>query len=132
MKAVFVLVLLIFFSCGSKTAVPDGVIPVGPMTGLMWDMMLADGLVTHRYPTLADSAKLDTSAVLYQQIAKAHNTTQQQFKESLRFYQGRPDLLQLIIDSLQRRSLVPLQALKKDSAEKKSKPFKKQVAPIVP
>ena len=84
----------------------------------MWDVMVADGLATQRYPV--DSFKrFDTSVVLYQEIAKAHSTTQAQLKKSLQFYEGRPDLLQTIIDSLQKRALLPTQASKKAAAIKK-------------
>ena len=109
--------LLFLFSCRSKTAVPEGIIPVKQMTGVMWDLALADALVSHRYPAAGEAKKLDTSVVLYQQVAKAHGTTQQQLKRSLRFYEGRPDLLQIIIDSLQKRALLPTAAFNIDSAK---------------
>jgi hypothetical protein len=111
--------LLFLFSCRSKTAVPEGIIPVEKMTGVMWDLALADALVNHRYPTGIEAKKLDTSMVVYQQVAKAHGTTQRQLKQSLRFYEGRPDLLQIIIDSLQKRTLLPVAAYKKDSVSRK-------------
>jgi hypothetical protein len=85
-------------------AVPDDVIPVKEMTNLMWDAMLADELVYQRYPVDTSNIRFDTSIIIYQQIVAAHNTTQQQFKKSLKFYQSRPDLLQVILDSLQQRA----------------------------
>lgn len=133
MKLFFATALLLLISCRDKTAVPEGILPVAKMTDVMWDVMLADGLVASRYPTVPDSQKLDTSTLLYQQIAKAHNTTQQQLKQSLRFYESRPDLLQLIIDSLQKRAALPpaaynnsdSQTAKKDSLSRKL--FKKAI-----
>lgn len=114
MKFFSILFLFFFFSCASKTTVPNGIIPVKEMTGLLWDVFSADALANYRYP-LDSLKRFDTSVVLYQQIAKAHGTTQQQFKKSMQFYEGRPDLLQLIIDSLQQRSSQPLRTAKKDS-----------------
>ena len=105
MRIVVVLsLLIILFSCGNKIVVPEGIIPVKEMTNVMWDLMLTDELVSQRYPVDTANIRFDTSIVIYQQIAKAHNTTQQQFKKSLQFYQSRPDLLQIILDSLQQRA----------------------------
>src|SRR5215213_6253512 len=128
MKRVVAVSLLFLLSCRSKTAVPEGIIPVKEMTNLMWDLAVADALVNHRYPAYGEAKKLDTSMVLYQQIAKAHGTTQQQLKRSFQFYEGRPDLLQIIIDSLQKRALLPTAAFNKDSV-KSRKPFPKPIPP---
>ena len=117
MKGFFAVLLFVSFSCRSKTSVPEGILPIPQMTNLLWDVILADGLASYRYP--ADTLKrFDTSVVLYQQIARAHQTTQQQFKKSLQFYESRPDLLQIIVDSLQKRSTLPVQAYKKDTLKK--------------
>jgi hypothetical protein len=134
MRLFFAILSLSLFSCDSKTAVPAGVLPAAQMTDVLWDVMLADGLVSYRYPSAREADKLDTSVVLYQQIAKAHGTTQQQLKKSLQFYESRPDLLQVIIDSLQKRSMTPAAAfnadtgrLKKDSLSRKL--FRKPMVP---
>jgi hypothetical protein len=124
MRLPVALCLLFLLACRSKTAVPEDIISIKQMTSLMWDLSLADALVSHRYPAASEAKKLDTSVVLYQQIAKAHGTTQQQLKRSLQFYESRPDLLQIIIDSLQRRALLPGAAHKVDSTVKKRILFK--------
>jgi len=122
-KVVVSTFLILLLACGSKTAVPKGLLPVPEMTNVLWDVMLADGLARYRYPI--DTVKqFDTSVVLYRQIAQAHGTTQEQFKKSLVFYESRPDLLQIIIDSLQKRSTISVHALS-DTARKR--PFKKQL-----
>jgi hypothetical protein len=118
MRIVVILCLVILFSCRSKTAVPDGIIPVKEMTNVLWDVMMADELVMQQYPVDTVNKRFDTSIVLYQQIAQAHNTTQQQFKKSLQFYQSRPELLQIILDSLQQRTTVPLPSAKDTLAVK--------------
>ena len=117
MKVFFAIALIFIFSCASKTAVPDGILPVAKMTNLMWDVMGADALVSQKYP-LDSTKRFDTSVILYQQITKAHGTTQAQFKKSLQFYESRPDLLQIILDTLQKRSNLPPAALKKDTLKK--------------
>lgn len=127
MRVFFSAFILLVASCRNKTAIPEGVLPVAKMTEVVWDLMLADGLVTSRYPTANDGLKLDTSVVLYQQIAAAHRTTQQQLKQSLRFYESRPDLLQAIIDTLQKRATLPPAAYRSDSTQavKKDSPSRK-------
>lgn len=123
---VFLRVVLLFslLSCGNKTVIPTDVLPVAKMTDVLWDVLLADGLASYRYP-LDSLKRFDTSVVLYQEIAKAHGTSQQQLRNSLRFYEGRPDLFQIIIDSLQQRSTLPLEAYKKDTSVKKGGLFHK-------
>jgi hypothetical protein len=114
MKQMIAAIALFLFSCSNKTTVPEGILPMPNMTNLLWDVLLADELASQRY--LADTVKrLDTSMVLYPQIAKVHGTSQQQFRRSMQFYQSRPDLLQQIIDSLQKRASIPIQAYRRDS-----------------
>lgn len=137
MRIFFAALILLLASCRNKTAVPEGIIPVAKMTDLLWDVLMADELVTQRYRTANEAVRLDTSVVLYQQIAAAHGTTQQQFKKSLRFYQSRPDLLQIIFDSLQQRSTKPAVAFSDASddtvnREKDSLSRKLFQKPIVP
>ncbi|HUQ96216.1 MAG TPA: DUF4296 domain-containing protein [Chitinophagaceae bacterium] len=117
MKGMLALIIVLLLSCNDKAAVPKEIIPVPKMTNLLWDVMLADGLTNYRYA--ADTIKrFDTSIVLYQQIAKAHGTTQKQFKKSMQFYEGRPDLLQIIFDSLQKRYSNPVPAIRQDTSQK--------------
>jgi hypothetical protein len=97
-------------------AVPDDVIPVKEMTNVMWDFMLADEMVYQRYPVDTSHIRFDTSLIIYPQIATAHKTTQQQFKKSMQFYQSRPDLLQIILDSLQQRATYQPKPPVKDSS----------------
>ena len=109
--------LLFLLACGKSQKVPQNVLPVPKMTNVLWDMMLADELVAHNVPVDTGSVRIDTSMILYSQIAEAHNTTQQQFKKSLDYYKTRPDLMKVILDTLTNRTVVtPDTALiKKDS-----------------
>ena len=111
---------IIIFSCSkSKTAVPKDIIPVKTMTDILWDNLAADELVNARYPVDTGTKKFDTSVVLYQQIAKVHGTNQQQFKKSMQYYEGRPDLLQIIFDTLQSRTTSVVIPPTKDSLKRK-------------
>jgi hypothetical protein len=113
MRIVPVLAAFFIFSCGKNRGVPEGVLPVRNMTDIVWDLMIADELVAYRYP--ADLVKrLDSATAVYSQVAATHGTTKVQLQKSLRFYEGRPDLLQVIFDSLNKRASTPI-AAKKDS-----------------
>lgn len=112
-------VLMLLLSCKAKVKTPEGILPLPKMTNILWDAILADELVNQKYPADTGTIRFDTSVVLYSQVAKAHNTTQQQFQQSLQFYKTRPDLMQVIIDSLTARSVLPTvttqDSLRKDS-----------------
>jgi Domain of unknown function (DUF4296) len=110
---IVVLLILLFLSCGQNKAVPDGVLPVRSMTEILWDLMVVDELVAYRYP--ADLMKrLDSATAVYTQVVAAHGTTRNQLQKSVRYYEGRPDLLQVIFDSLNKRAATPI-PVKKDS-----------------
>lgn len=105
--------LFFVLSCGKSPAIPKGVLPVRAMTDIVWDLMVVDELAAHRYPT--DLVKrLDSATAVYSQVLGAHGITRGQLQKSIRFYEGRPDLLQVIFDSLSTRASAPLQ-VKKDS-----------------
>jgi hypothetical protein len=95
-----VLSVIIFFSCKSPKAVPENVLPVNKMQAVMWDVMQADELVNYYYSrdtSVNRSRKLDS---LYQRIFGNHNITSSEFRESFNYYQTRPDLLDIMLDSL--------------------------------
>lgn len=114
MRVLLLCCLLIAASCGKKEKIPEGIMPVPQMTNVLWDLMLADEIVASQYPVDTGNIRFDTSLVLYSQVAKAHNTTQKQFKQSLQFYKTRPDLMQVMIDTLTTRAILPV-AIFKDS-----------------
>lgn len=106
--AVFLLLAGLLTACGNQKKVPDGIIPTDRMTDILWDVLVADELVNQRLPVDTGTRRFDTSILLYQQIADKHKTSQQAFKNSLAYYEKRPDLFQVIIDSLSNRANAPL------------------------
>ena len=93
-------VLLVAVSCGQKNRIPPEVIPQERMYKIMWDLMRADVFITDflsRDSTKKLAAARDT---LYEQVFRIHTTNRETFYKSLSFYQGRPDLLKIITDSL--------------------------------
>src|SRR5687767_1612761 len=113
MRLIVFLTISVLLSCNKKNRVPEDIIPVRDMTNIMWDLIVADELVAYRYSS--DLIKrMDSATALYTQVTSLHGTTQAQLKKSFRFYEGRPDLLQVIFDTLNQRATRPF-PLKKDS-----------------
>jgi len=104
MKNGFILlVLLLFVSCNNNKRVPGSVLPKMAMKEVLWDMMEADEFI--KQYVQKDSAKdiKAESEKLYEKIFKAHKITREEFKRSLRYYESRPDLLMVVMDSLNRK-----------------------------
>jgi hypothetical protein len=114
---IFILFFFAFLSCNKQSNIPRNVLPVVPMSAVLWDVMQADELVNRRYPIDTLFKRFDTSVQLYYQVFQIHNITADQFKKSITFYQSRPDLLQIILDSLQSRAARPLPITSTDSTK---------------
>lgn len=113
MRTTVVVLAFFIFSCGKSRNIPEGVLPARDMTNIFWDLMVADELSARRYPTDL-SKRLDSGTAVYSQVMATHGATREQVQKSMRFYEGRPDLLQVIFDSLNKRASSPLPS-KKDS-----------------
>lgn len=74
------------------------------MEAVLYDVITADELAD--FSVMQDSTfrLLSKRTSIYDSIFQAHSITKEGFKKSLKFYQGRPDLLKTILDSLQRKS----------------------------
>src|ERR1700759_1380712 len=95
MRLPVVLLTALFFisACTSKNKLPNNILAKEQMDSIMTDMMKADEVVS--YYSLKDSAytKPMKREQLYEQVLQLHHTTKTQFKASLQYYQGHPDLL---------------------------------------
>lgn len=98
------LLVCFLFACSNKVKVPKGILPPNQMQKVMWEMVKADEWIN--FQSTADSAfkRYSKSAVLYQTIFKNQHTTDSQFKTSFRYYQRHPDLMKIVLDSLQAES----------------------------
>ena len=98
---------LIVFSCSSKDAVPDDVLPPVKMEKLLWDVMRIDEMNMYYAQTDTAFLRFDKNASVYGEVFRIHKTTKDEFRRSLKFYESRPDLFKPILDSLQKRSDAP-------------------------
>ena len=95
----FFLVLLIFLAaCNSE--IPDDVLPPDKMQQVMWDMMLADEMILQYKMTDSSFARAAKQSRYYQAIFRIHNTTEETFKKSTKFYMEHPALFKPILDSM--------------------------------
>jgi len=99
-------VFLSFFilSCAEGTKVPDEVLPPQKMEAVLYDVISADELTD--FSSIMDSTYrvFSKRTSLYDSIFSIHSIKKENFKKSLQFYQGRPDILKTILDSLQKKS----------------------------
>ena len=96
----FIILTIFLTGCTRTNKIPDGVLAQNEMRKLMWDMMRADAYVADFIMKDSTRNHKAESAALYKQIFTIHSTTEDIFRKSLAFYQGRPDLLKAITDSL--------------------------------
>ena len=86
-------------ACGNGS-VPKDVLPPVKMQDVMYDMIRADEMVD--FLRLSDSTYRPFSkrTALYDTVFSLHGVTKETFQKSLRYYQGRPDMLKEMINVL--------------------------------
>ena len=105
----FILIVFFIAGCTQKNKIPRGILSQEKMRFIMWDMIRADEYANN---FLVKNASIDINsekASLYEQIFKLHSTKADIFKKSLTFYQAKPNLLKVIIDSLRSEERKALQ-----------------------
>lgn len=115
--------LLVFFAfifliqgCGDDR--PKNVVSLYNMADIMWDVLRADELT--EYYKLQDTSfsSFAKRSPYYNEVLKIHKIDQNTFRQSLEYYELRPELLQKIIDTLNRRADIAIQQQIKDTAQK--------------
>jgi hypothetical protein len=103
MKQLFAIgLIMIFFApaCSHQYKIPADILPKEKMQEVLWDMIQAD-----RYATIflsKDSSKniKEETFDLYEQVFSIHKITRQEFVKSMKYYLDRPDISQVMLDSL--------------------------------
>jgi Domain of unknown function (DUF4296) len=127
-KAFFVsFLVLIVTSCSPKKRIPQDVLPQPQMQAVLWDMLRTDEFVMNYFKNDSVRSKKDESTKLYEEVFRIHKTNREQFKKSMNFYNGHPDLLKVVLDSLENRKNTIIQDVYKkplvpDSARKRPRP----------
>lgn len=98
----FIIALLLFYSsCNSKAEVPEGILPTEKMEQILLDMVRADEIINRQIYVDSVYKTMGGRTRIYQDVFTKHKLTREQFKKSLNFYQNRPDLLKIVLDSMQ-------------------------------
>lgn len=98
----FIIALLLFYSsCNSKAEVPEGILPTEKMEQILLDMVRADEIINRQIYVDSVYKTMGGRTRIYQDVFTKHKLTKEQFKKSLNFYQNRPDLLKIVLDSMQ-------------------------------
>ena len=104
MKRLFLAMLVaLAASCSSKQEIPKDVLKQPQMQAVLWDMLRADEFVTNYVKNDSLHKMKDESIRLYEDIFRLHKTNRKQFVRSIMFYNGHPELLKPVLDSLESR-----------------------------
>jgi hypothetical protein len=97
---------LLFCACSGGPSIPKDVIPPAKMEAILYDVVRADELVDFMQMTDSTFRPFSKRASFYDTIFQLHAVKKENVSKSLKYYQGRPDLLKIILDSLQNRASV--------------------------
>jgi Domain of unknown function (DUF4296) len=99
--------LIIFFivanlvACTDRTSVPKNIIQPEAMQKIMKDVIIV-GVYSDQFISkdTSNHDKRKANNNLMDSVFKLHKITREEFKQSLSFYESRPDLNKMIFDSL--------------------------------
>jgi hypothetical protein len=93
--------LIMLTACSNRTGIPNGIIPPDSMQGIMKDVIVAEQFSnTSFFKDSTKNDKVKANQDLLATIFKMHHISKESFRESLLFYESRPDLNKKIFDSL--------------------------------
>lgn len=95
----WVFISLFFVACSGES-VPKNVLPPQKMQEVMYDVIRVDEMV--EFLRMMDSTYQPFSkrTALYDTVFGLHAVTKEKFQQSLKYYQGRPDLLKEMINNI--------------------------------
>jgi hypothetical protein len=112
MKPLAFLLLLFLFSCRRSDSIPSDILTPEKMESVMWDMMRADQFnLDHVFSKDSTADRKAKSLELYRQVMALHEISQDEFRKSFYYYRARPELLRVVMDSLNRRSIYQLDVI---------------------
>jgi hypothetical protein len=84
---------LLLSACSGDVSVPDDVLPPKKMEAVLHDVIKADEMVTLLQFSDSTYNNFSKRTALYDTVFNLHGVKKVSFQKSLKFYQGRPDLL---------------------------------------
>jgi hypothetical protein len=92
-----------FYACSGSPSVPKGVMPPKKMEAVLYDVIRADEMVDFLQMNDSTYRMFSRRTSFYDTIFQLHAVKKEDFQKSLTYYQGRPDLLKVILDDLQKK-----------------------------
>lgn len=103
MKPLFLLLITMligFGACVNKSKVPGDILSQEKMKLVLWDLARSDQFVADFVSKDTNLNKKEESLRLYEAIFALHQIKREDFKKSLDYYRMHPDLLRVVMDSL--------------------------------
>jgi hypothetical protein len=94
-------IFILMTACSDRTGIPKDILPPDSMEVILKDVIMAEH---YSYQYLSKDSlirdKVKANQDLLEAIFKVHHITRATFRESLNYYESRPDLNKKIFDSL--------------------------------
>ncbi len=97
-RCILIFSILFFYSC--KESIPSGIINQKEMQNILWDVLRADALSRQIVSTDSSKSLANESIALTSKAFLIHNITREQFEKSYSYYTHHPDIMKIILDSL--------------------------------
>ena len=100
LRTIALICTIFLFSCGTKQAVPPGILKPAVMQKVMWDVLRADAFTFDFIKRDSTKRPEAENVKLQQQIFAVHKVSKEDFYKSYNFYKVHPSLMQPILDSM--------------------------------
>ncbi len=92
--------LLFLASCSHSSKSPNNILAFEEMQKVTWDCLQTDEFLLNYIFKDTLIKKDSIAAIKYEEIFKLHKTSKEQFFESLKYYQSKPDIYKALMDSI--------------------------------
>lgn len=103
MKHLLTIGLMFFFflpACTNQYKVPSDIMPKEKMEKVLWDMIMADRYATNVLSKDSTINVREKTFTLYDQVFAINKISKEEFVKSMKYYLERPDISQVMLDSL--------------------------------
>ena len=97
------LISIFFYSC--KESTPSGIIKSQKMQEILWDVLKADALSQELVKNDSSRSIATENVRLTNKVFSIHNITKEQFEKSYSYYTQHPDIMQIMLDSINARQM---------------------------
>ena len=96
----FLFISIVLMACSGPSPVPREFIAQDKMQTLLFDLIKADEMVDFYRVSDSTYQPFAKRTALYDSVFGLHKVTRENFQRSLRYYQGRPDILKDMFDEM--------------------------------